>query len=133
MELHPSKPWLVLTILLTTFATCAVSITLFDCTIDLYNTSNKTLTARCNSNGAYLGSFTIPSFGYQDFVSHVLVRERSYATCSMTLGNLHGTFEVFDWGRDKNRCQQKLCYWMIDEKGLSLLIGSDFVLQYKWP
>lgn len=132
MEFHPSKTSSVLTILLITFTPCAFSITLFDCTIDLYNSSNNTLTASCNSNRAYVGSFTIPPLEYQDFISHVLVREKSIATCSMTLGNLHGTFNIFDWDRDKIRCQQKFCYWRINMR-LSLLIHNDFVLQFKWP
>lgn len=136
MEFHHSKTktLLALAILFIALAPCAFSITLFDYNIYVYDDSNKTLTARCKSNGADVGELTIVQRHWGNFVSHVLVKERTVATCSMTLGNLHGTFDIFDWDRDKERCIPiKFCYWKVDETGLSLRVRDTFVKQFNWP
>ncbi|KAH6801087.1 hypothetical protein C2S52_001551 [Perilla frutescens var. hirtella] len=134
MALEASKRWLILAIMILVGAAFAYAVTLFDCQIILLNDSqNQTLVAGCKSNGADIGTLTIPPTRKKDFLSHVLVRERSFATCSMTLGNLHGTFDIFDWDRDKNKCKDKVCIWRITEAGLSLMINNVFVFQFKWP
>lgn len=136
MALGLCKTSLIITILViasTSTHYSAFSLTLFDCKIVLINTSNRTLKAACDSNGARVGSFIIPPFRNTDFLSHVLVRETTLATCSMTLGTLHGTFDVFHWNRDKNRCQNKLCIWQVNESGLSLRLHTFFKLQFEWP
>ena len=96
----------------------ASSLTLFDASVSLNNLTNITLIAECQSNGAGIGTFNIPSLGQKNFLSHIIVNGRSVAICSMTLGNLRGNFLVFDWDRDKNKCRDRLCLWHIDRSGL---------------
>lgn len=124
--------WLsVMLVILVGDANC---ITLFDATIYLTNKSNKTtLTAGCQSNGGDVGNFTIlPHLMTVSFASHVIVKKRSFASCSMRLGNLHGNFLVFDWDRDKNRCADKKCSWLVAESGLSLYINNSYQPQFNW-
>lgn len=132
MEFHPSKTSLILAILLIALAPRAFPLTLFDYTIYLTNDSKQTLTARCTSNGADVGELTVAPQQTGRLVSHVLVKERTLATCSMKLGKLHGTFDVFEYDRDKKRCTSKFCYWKIDERGLWLRVNNNYVLQFKW-
>ncbi|KAI3459602.1 hypothetical protein Pfo_016265 [Paulownia fortunei] len=130
---HPSKPFLLL-ILLNAFTPLVFSLSLFDCKIVFINSSpNQTLTASCQSNGDDVGTYTITPARSASFLSHVLVKQRTVASCSMTMGNLHGSFDVFDWDRDRLRCANKVCVWQINEDGLSLLINNGYVLQFHWP
>lgn len=134
MEFHTSKTsLLILAILLIAFAPRAFSITLFDYSIYLNNSANQTLTAHCTSNGADAGELTIAPHEWRYFLSHVLVKERTVATCSITLGKLHGSFDVFDFDRDKKRCPPKVCYWTINEIGLYLRLNNAYILQFQWP
>lgn len=113
----------------------ASSLTLFDAGVILDNNSNETLIASCRSNGAFIGTFTIPSLGTADFRTNVLVKQRSVATCSMKLGKLRGSFDVFDWGRDKRRCANRVCRWNIDQSGLYLLVNNNnkYIFVFSWP
>ncbi|KAK4421686.1 hypothetical protein Salat_2119200 [Sesamum alatum] len=137
MKSHPIIETSLLLILLNGFITTpfVYSLTLFDCKIFLVNTSTKqTLSAHCQSTGEDVGKFTIAPKGSASFLSHVLVKRKTVASCSMTLGNLHGDFNVFDWDRDKGRCADNICMWQISEDGLSLLINNEqYVLQFRWP
>ncbi|KAK4421684.1 hypothetical protein Salat_2119000 [Sesamum alatum] len=137
MRSHPvMKTSALLLILLNLFITTAFvsSLTLFDWKIYLDNTSTKqTLSAHCQSTGEDVGKFTINPTGSVSFLSHVLVKQKTVASCSMTLGNLHGDFNVFDWDRDKGRCPDKTCLWRINEDGLSMLVNNEYVLQFRWP
>ncbi|KAK4388050.1 hypothetical protein Sango_2411600 [Sesamum angolense] len=115
--------------------TARPKVTLIDGKIVLVNTSTKqTLSAHCKSNGEDVGTFTIAPGGSASFLSHILVEQRTVASCSMTLGNLHGDFDVFDWDRDKGRYADRICLWQISEDGLSLLINNEqYELQFRWP
>ncbi|KAL0433082.1 UNVERIFIED_CONTAM: hypothetical protein Slati_2642500 [Sesamum latifolium] len=73
------------------------SVTLIDGKIVLVMSTKQTLSAHCKSNGQDVGTFTIVPGNDASFLSHILVKQRTVASCSMTLGNLHGDFVVFDW------------------------------------
>ncbi|KAL0366781.1 UNVERIFIED_CONTAM: hypothetical protein Sradi_3568200 [Sesamum radiatum] len=139
MNFHPviTTSLLLLILLNAIFITTPFvsSVSLIDGKIILVNMSTKqTLSAHCKSNGEDVGTFTIASAGSASFLSHILVKQRTVASCSMTLGNLHGDFDVFDWDRDKSMCFQRICMWRISEDGLSLLINNEhYELQFRWP
>ncbi|KAK4425342.1 hypothetical protein Salat_1728200 [Sesamum alatum] len=107
----------------------------FDWKIVVVNDSNnQVLTTHCQTNGDDIGTKTLYSYEHQEFQCPVLVRERTVASCDLTLGKLRGRFSVFDWDRDRRRCADKACLWHVDENGVFLAInGGELVLQYPWP
>ncbi|XP_011091683.1 uncharacterized protein LOC105172042 [Sesamum indicum] len=133
-HLFPSKNMLRLVLLLNALIPLAFSITLFDWTILIVNDSkDQTLTTHCETNGDDIGTKALNPSTKQAFVCPVLVKERTVASCDITLGNLHGRFDVLDWDRDQRRCVDGACLWHVDENGLFLVINCQLVLQYPWP
>ncbi|KAK4425344.1 hypothetical protein Salat_1728400 [Sesamum alatum] len=133
MTLFP-KNLLQILFLLNAFFHLGFSVTLFDWTILIVNDSkSQTLTTHCQTNGVDIGTKTLNPSGKQAFLCPVLVKQRTVATCDMTLGNSHGRFDVLDFDRDRNRCVDKACLWHVNENGLFLVINGQLVLQYPWP
>ncbi|KAK4406045.1 hypothetical protein Sango_0611000 [Sesamum angolense] len=134
IDLFPSKNLLKILFLLNSFIPLALSVTLFNWTILIINDSkNQALTTHCQTNGDDIGTKTLSPAEKQAFLCPVLVKQRTVASCDMTLGNLHGRFDVLDWDRDRNRCVDKACLWHVNEDGVFLLLNGQWVLQYTWP
>ncbi|KAK4425343.1 hypothetical protein Salat_1728300 [Sesamum alatum] len=134
MTLFPSKNLLQVLLLLNALIPLGFSTTLFDWTVLIVNDSkDQTLTTHCQTNGDDIGTKTLNASGQQAFLCPVLVKERTVATCDMTLGKLRGSFDVLEWDRDRHRCADGACLWHVNENGLFLAINCDLVLQYPWP
>lgn len=131
------KNLLLLIVLMLSSSSISVvlSLTLFDWQILITNTSkNQTLTTHCATNGEDIGTMALQPFAKQAFLDHVLVKQRSLASCDMSLGNKRGRFDVFDSDRgDLKRCADKTCVWNVNEDGLFLDINNQYLLQYQWP
>lgn len=111
------------------------SIVLLDWTILLKNSSpNVNLVSHCYANGNDVGLTTLLPSQTQTFTCSVILKHRSVATCELTLGNLHGSFDLFDWDRDRDRYEELGNYsvWQADEKGLSLSLHGKYVFQFPW-
>ncbi|KAI3469917.1 hypothetical protein Pfo_026580 [Paulownia fortunei] len=134
MTLFSSKNLLLLFFLLNAFIPFGFPLTLYDWQVLIANDSkNQALTTHCYTNGDDIGTRTLGPSDKQAFLSPVLVKERSLASCDMTLGKLHGRFDVFDSDRDSHRCVDKTCIWKVNENGLFLVINGQLVLVYQWP
>ncbi|KAK4406047.1 hypothetical protein Sango_0611200 [Sesamum angolense] len=134
MALFPSKNLMQLLLLLNaSIIPLAFSVTLFDWTVVIINDSkDQTLTTHCRTNGDDIGTKALNPSSQQAFLCPVLVNARTVASCDMTLGNLHGRFDVLDWDRDQRRCADGECLWHVEENGVFLVINCQLVLQYPW-
>lgn len=130
-----SQNLLLLLLVLNSSIPFVFCVTLYDVDIIILNYGESDLTTHCKTNGVDIGTTIIKPSDRQRFKDHVLVRQRSLASCDMTLGNRHGQFDVFDSKRgDLKRCADRLCLWMVQEDGLFLFIDLDhYELIYKWP
>ncbi|KAH6816140.1 hypothetical protein C2S51_020960 [Perilla frutescens var. frutescens] len=109
------------------------SATAFNCEVTLVDGSaNQGATAHCLANGSDLGRGTMDPYATFSFVTPVVENQRTIMTCDITLGNLHGRFDLFDSNADAQRCALRALDWRIDENGLFILIDHVFVQRYRW-
>ncbi|KAL2230191.1 UNVERIFIED_CONTAM: hypothetical protein Sindi_1613500 [Sesamum indicum] len=109
------------------------SVGAYDCVVTLINGStNQVLTAHCQANGTDVGTTTLDPAGTASFLTPVAGDQRTVATCDMTLGNLHGRFDVFDSNEDRSRCAVRALSWRIDESGLYVFANQQWYQRYHW-
>lgn len=59
--------------------------------------------------------------------------EANILLCALNAENKTGTFNVFDYKRDKSLCNEnKLCYWTIKDDGLCLYENDRCLIHYDW-
>ncbi|KAK4425349.1 hypothetical protein Salat_1728900 [Sesamum alatum] len=105
----------------------------YDCEVTLINGStNQVLTAHCQSNGTDVGTTTLDPAGTGSFLTPVAGDKRSVASCDMTLGNLHGHFDVFDSDIYRSACAVRALSWRVDESGLYVFLDQQWSLKYHW-
>ncbi|KAK4406042.1 hypothetical protein Sango_0610700 [Sesamum angolense] len=98
----------------------------YNCEVTLINGStNQALTAHCLANGTDVGTTTLDPAGFVSFLTPVAGDQRTVATCDLTLGNLHGRFDVFDSNEDRSRCSVRALSWRIDESGLYVFVDQQ--------
>ncbi|KAK6138497.1 hypothetical protein DH2020_027758 [Rehmannia glutinosa] len=75
-------------------------------------------------NGDDIGTSALGPSEDRAFLCPVLVKERTLASCDMTLGKLHRRIDVFDSDNDSDKCTDKTCIWHVNEDGFFLTLNG---------
>lgn len=126
----------ILCFVLSFSSTCVNSVILFDYKISIKNKASETNEVHCILRGEDLGVHPFNPNDFYEVDIPIVVKGDNSVFCDVKLivkQFKHGNFELFNFDRDKDSCDDNnTCHWEVQDGGLCLAVGDKCNLFFYW-